>query len=187
MKKIIFYFLISFSNLYCLYAQDSWKERDRFYEVLNSSLLSADDGKTDSAVSKLSLLENKEKLAKVNSVQNPISLTHDQWNELLRKKVLEICKSDFPKEYSEYVSDMELTGLPSKDDEIVYNVSRDDNNIISLSNYSSNGQLEFLVPAFKKAFNSLTKNQSYIVPSAVRKYYDYKTSQSYDFRMKMRN
>lgn len=116
---------------------------------------------------------------------NPIELTYEQWNELLRKKVIEVCENDFNQEFKEYLFRKKLTGLPSKDDEVVYNLSRDNNNIISLEKYNSNGELKFLVAAFKKAFALLTKNESYIVPSAVRKFYDYETKQAYDFRMKL--
>ncbi|WP_439506184.1 hypothetical protein [Sediminibacterium sp.] len=120
-----------------------------------------------------------------NRKNNPITLSYEEWNELLRKKVIEICKSDFQEEYSTYLSDKELLDLPSKDDEILYNLSRDNNNIISLSIYASNGALKFLIPAFKMAFSRIVKANSYIVPSAVRKFYDLKTSQTFDFRMKL--
>ncbi len=116
---------------------------------------------------------------------DPITLTYEQWNELLRKKVIEVCENDFNQEFKEYLFRKKLTGLSSKEDEIVYNLSRDNKNIISLEKYSSNGELKFLVAAFKKAFDLLTKNESYIVPSAVRKFYDYETKQVYDFRMKL--
>ncbi|MFY8025000.1 MAG: hypothetical protein ACOVNO_06600 [Sediminibacterium sp.] len=129
--------------------------------------------------------KNKEEVAK--STSNPITLTNEQWNEILRKKVVEICKSDFENEYNAYLSDKELLDLPSKDDEILYNLSRDNSNIISLSNYASNGALKFLIPAFKMAFSRIVKANSYIVPSATRKYFDLKTAQSFDFRMKLGN
>ena len=116
---------------------------------------------------------------------NPIELTYEQWNELLRKKVIEVCENDFNQDFKEYLFRKKLTGLPGKEDEVVYNLSRDKNNIISLEKYNSNGELKFLVAAFKKAFALLTKNESYIVPSAVRKFYDYETKQEYDFKMKL--
>lgn len=129
--------------------------------------------------------KNKDEVAK--SAGNPITLSYEEWSELLRKKVLEICKSDFQEEYNAYLSDKELLDLPSKDDEILYNLSKDNNNIISLSNYTSNGALKFLIPAFKMAFSRIVKANSYIVPSATRKYFDLKTAQSFDFRMKLGN
>lgn len=129
--------------------------------------------------------KNKEEVAK--SASNPITLSYEEWSELLRKKVLEISKSDFQEEYNAYLSDKELLDLPSKDDEILYNLSKDNNNIISLSNYTSNGALKFLIPAFKMAFSRIVKANSYIVPSATRKYFDLKTAQSFDFRMKLGN
>lgn len=129
--------------------------------------------------------KNKEEVAK--SAGNPITLSYEEWSELLRKKVLEICNSDFQEEYNAYLSDKELIDLPSKDDEILYNLSKDNNNIISLSNYTSNGALKFLIPAFKMAFSRIVKANSYIVPSATRKYFDLKTAQSFDFRMKLGN
>lgn len=129
--------------------------------------------------------KNKEEVAK--SAGNPITLSYEEWSELLRKKVFEICKSDFQEEYNAYLSDKELLDLPSKDDEILYNLSKDNNNIISLSNYTSNGALKFLIPAFKMAFSRIVKANSYIVPSATRKYFDLKTAQSFDFRMKLGN
>lgn len=132
-------------------------------------------------------LIQKNKVELDKSTSNPISLTNEQWNEMLRKKVIEICKSDFEQEYNAYLSDKELLDLPSKDDEILYNLSRDNSNIITLSNYSSNGELKFLIPAFKMAFSRIVKTNSYIVPSATRKYFDLKTSQSFDFRMKLGN
>jgi hypothetical protein len=121
------------------------------------------------------------------SISDPITLSYEQWNELLRKKVIEICKSDFQEEYNVYLSDEELLGLPSKDNEVLYNLNRDQNNLISLSNYASNGALKFLIPAFKMAFSKILKANSYIVPSATRKFFDLKTSQSFDFRMKLGN
>jgi hypothetical protein len=129
--------------------------------------------------------KNKEEVAK--SASNPITLSNEEWNEQLRKKVLEICKSDFEQEYNAYLSDKELLDLPTKDDEILYNLSRDNGNIISLSIYASNGALKFLIPAFKMAFSRILKANSYIVPSATRKFFDLKTSQSFDFRMKLGN
>lgn len=121
------------------------------------------------------------------SISDPITLSYEQWNELLRKKVIEICKSDFQEEYNAYLSDEELLGLPSKDNEVLYNLSRDQGNLISLSNYASNGALKFLIPAFKMAISKILKANSYIVPSATRKFFDLKTSQSFDFRMKLGN
>ena len=121
------------------------------------------------------------------SISDPITLSYEQWNELLRKKVIEICKSDFQEEYNVYLSDEELLGLPSKDNEVLYNLNRDQNNLISLSNYASNGALKFLIPAFKMAFSKILKANSYIVPSATRKFFDLKTSQSFDVRMKLGN
>ncbi|MFN3299068.1 MAG: hypothetical protein ACK41Z_02640 [Sediminibacterium sp.] len=120
-------------------------------------------------------------------ITNSITLSYEQWNELLRKKVVEICKSDFQEEYNAYLSDEELLGLPSKDNEVLYNLNRDQDNLISLSNYASNGALKFLIPAFKMAFSKILKANSYIVPSATRKFFDLKTSQSFDFRMKLGN
>lgn len=135
---------------------------------------------------KVSILNDYKQFEQIQlSNGNPIELTYEQWNELLRKKVIEVCESDFNQEYKEYLFRKKLTGLPSKDDEVVYNLSRDNKNIISLEKYNSNGELKFLVAAFKKAFALLTKNESYIVPSAVRKFYDYETKQAYDFRMKL--
>jgi len=37
------------------------------------------------------------------------------------------------------------------------------------------------------AFSKILKANSYIVPSATRKFFDLKTSQSFDFRMKLGN
>lgn len=139
------------------------------------------------ATAEFEKLVQKKKGEVEKSASNPITLTYEQWNELLRKKVVEICKSDFLEEYNAYLSDEELLGLPSKDNEVLYNLSRDQGNLISLSNYASNGALKFLIPAFKMAISKILKANSYIVPSATRKFFDLKTSQSFDFRMKLGN
>lgn len=112
--------------------------------------------------------KNKAEVEK--STSNPIALSYEEWNELLREKVLEICKSDFQEEYNSCLSDKELLDLTSKDDEILYNLNRGNSNIISWSNYASNGALKFLIPAFKMAFSSILKSNNYIFPSATRKF-----------------
>lgn len=115
-------------------------------------------------------LIQKNKAEVEKSTSNPIALSYEEWNELLRKKVLEICKSDFQEEYNSCLSDKELLDLTSKDDEILYNLNRGNSNIISWSNYASNGALKFLIPAFKMAFSSILKSNNYIFPSATRKF-----------------
>lgn len=56
-------------------------------------------------------------------------------------------------EESEKVVMMPGTPIAAFDPEKeLYNLSRDNSNIITLSNYASNGELKFLVPAFKNCF-----------------------------------
>jgi hypothetical protein len=58
MKKIILVAFLSFiSNL--VLAQDTWKERTEFYEMLNASILSAKEGNTDAVVAKHTVFTEK--------------------------------------------------------------------------------------------------------------------------------
>ena len=125
---------------------------------------------------------------KTNNSQNTITLTYPQWTDLIKKEVIQVCKSSYTQAYEDFLFDSQLSGLPTDDEEVVYNISRDNGNkIIGLGELSSNNKVSFLVPAFKKAFSNLTKNNNYIVPNAVRKYYDFKTKKSYDFKLKLIN
>lgn len=126
----------------------------------------------------------KQKTAIESTKKNTTTLTYEAWRDLLKKEVIEICKTQFKQEYEDFLFDQKLSGLPTKEDEILYNLSRDGNNIISLLDDNSNESLKFLQNAFKIAFAKLNKTNSYIVPSALRKYYDSKRKK-YDFQLKL--
>ncbi|MEI2711107.1 MAG: hypothetical protein V9E96_19125 [Chitinophagaceae bacterium] len=136
----------------------------------------------------IKIYSNNHQPVKTNNSQNTITLTYAQWTDLIKKEVIQVCKSSYTQAYDDFLFDSQLSGLPTDDEEVVYNISRDNGNkIIGLGELSSNNKVSFLVPAFKKAFSNLTKNNNYIVPNAVRKYYDFKTKKSYDFKLKLIN
>jgi hypothetical protein len=118
--------------------------------------------------------------------QKPIvSLTHEEWNELFKKELMETCKSEYPEQYQAFLDDESLVGLPSRDKEVVYNITRDENNFIALADFSNNNKLPFLIPAFKITFAYLLKKNFYIVPSAKAKHFDINTNKYFDFRVRL--
>lgn len=73
MKKIFFCLLLGFANFQFVAGQDAWKERADFFEVLNASLLNAQDGKTDTAVIRFNELKSKFSVFYKSALQQPDS------------------------------------------------------------------------------------------------------------------
>ncbi|WP_439506186.1 hypothetical protein [Sediminibacterium sp.] len=59
MKKLLILLLLGFTSLQFVIAQDTWKERADFYEVLNTVLQNAEKGDIDPALSRLDELKSK--------------------------------------------------------------------------------------------------------------------------------
>lgn len=135
----------------------------------------------DNALAEFEKLKLQKTTAKQTKSKMVISLTNEQWNDLVKKELIETCKSEFPKEYEAYLFNKSLSDLPTKDDQILYNLSRDVNNTISLLDFYTNGKLNFLAPAFKMTIAYLLKKNNYNVTAIDKKFYDLSTLKNNDY------